>query len=125
MEITKEALDTTLEPLPKSLWAKYLKERLDQDTLEYDGGFVVYKVLDTHIHILEMYVEPKKRRQKLAWKMADIMAQLAKNLKRNKLLCNVYLSANGCDQSLKAILAYGFKPITIGTADVLYLEKEV
>lgn len=45
-----------------NLFADYLKERLGQEIIENEHGFIIYKINGNECFLAEMYIKPESRR---------------------------------------------------------------
>ena len=98
--------------MSSSLWASYLKERLDQDCIEYDWGFLSYKITGLVCDIFDLYVAPEEREKGYAKKLADEVTEIAKGRQCNTLVGYVWPGVRGSEISLQAMLNYGFVLLT-------------
>lgn len=77
-------------------------------------------------YIRDIYVDPVYRKQNMASKMADIIAETAKANGCTRLLGSVCPAANGSTASLKVLLAYGFSLAGLDTArNLIMFYKEI
>jgi predicted GNAT family acetyltransferase len=106
------------------LYARYIKEREDLETLEKEHGFATYKFRSTDCYIQDIYVLPSHRKSGLAASMANEISQLAKQQGYKILTGSVDSRANGATDSHTVLKAYGMKPYV--TEDyVTYYFKEL
>jgi len=92
-----------------SLYGQYIKERLNKDIIETENGFATYYFLNDSCYIENIYVTEDARKSKEATRLADQIAEIAKEKGFKKLCGSVVPSAKGSTESLKVLLAYGFK----------------
>ena len=93
-----------------SLYGRYLKERSNTDIIEFDYGFASYKYLPSgYVYILDMYVLPENRRSKYAYKLADMICEMAIEKGYNHLLVSADNRKNGYEVSIKVFEGYGMK----------------
>lgn len=92
-----------------SLYSEYIQERENKSIVEHDKGFATYKIIGLECYIIDIYVKPEARKEGLASKMADEITEIAKSKGCKILSGSVYPAANGSTESLKVLLAYGFK----------------
>lgn len=92
-----------------SLYAEYIKEREGRDIIEDERGFASYTFINDSVYIQEIYVRPKFRKEGVAAQYADTIATIAKSKGYSKMIGSVCPSAQGATESLKVLLAYGFK----------------
>ena len=107
-----------------SLYAQYIKEREDIETIEDEFGFITYKVVGEELLIKEIYVVPEHRMSFATVKLAREITDIAKIFNCKYLSCTVCPSALNATKSLKAILSYGFKLIR-NHGDLIVLAKEI
>lgn len=108
-----------------SLYSEYLKERTNDQILEFDFGFVTFRHLDAETtYIVDIYVTPGLRKDGLATSMADEVSQIAKSLGKTKLLGSVMPSAKGSTDCLKVLLGYGMK-LKSAVNDGIFFEKDI
>lgn len=92
-----------------SLFGDYIKEREGKRIIEEDYGFVVYQIFNDQCYIEDIFIEKQCRRAGLASELADEVVLKAKECGCKTLLGSVVPTANGATESMKALLAYGFK----------------
>lgn len=104
-------------------YAEYLKLH-GKHLLEVDEGYATYMDFKDGIYIEDIYVRPEHRKDGIASKMADVIAMIAKTKGLNKLYGSVRPSYQYSTESMKILLAYGFK-INSSAVDAIALEKEI
>lgn len=96
-----------------SMHAEYVKERLGDDILEGEKGFLTYRFIKDGetdaLYIVDLYVRPDFRQTRVASEMADQVVTYAKNKNCKTLLGTVSPSAKNATESLKVLLGYGMK----------------
>ncbi len=107
-----------------SLYAAYIKEREDRECIESEDGFISFKYFGSECYIQELYVVPEKRKSSIASCMADQVTELAKEKGCKILSGSVCPSAKGSTDSVKVLLAYGFK-IMKSESDLIWFAKEI
>ena len=108
-----------------SLYAKYIKERENSEIVETDYGFATFKIFDNgEVYVVDVYVEPKLRRQGKASELLDKIQEVTKPLGSKVLTTSVDLNANGVENSLNAIYKYGFMAIK-RINSMIYFSKEI
>ena len=106
-----------------SLYAKYVKERLNDECIESDKGFCTYRYLnDGKVYIVDIYVVPEHRNSKEASEMADLVAAKAKEKGCKELIGTVQPSAKHSTESLKVLLGYGMT-LDSSTNDLIVFKK--
>lgn len=108
-----------------SLYGDYIRERLGKAIIENDDGFATYYfVNEKTCYIEDIYVRPEARRTHAASKMADEITEIAKKNGCTDLVGSVAPQAFGATESMKVLIAYGFK-IDVSTNDLIYLKKNI
>lgn len=107
-----------------SLYAEYLKEREDFETIESEDGFIVYRIYGTQIFIRDLYVKVEKRNQGEGTRLAHLLVEIGKREGCTSLATSVCPTAGGSTVSLKAILAYGFE-LQRSTENLIFLQKKI
>ena len=107
-----------------SLYAEYIQERLGKHIIESDKGFATYTFLQDGVYIEDIFVHKDHRQTKEASRMADQIAEIAKEKGFKKMYGSVKPTANHSTSSLKVLLAYGFRLIESGP-DAILLVKEI
>lgn len=108
-----------------SMYSEYLKERTEDDIIETEKGFVVYRYTDaTTCYIVDIYVKPEFREQGVASDIADYVMRSAKSKGCTKLIGSVVPSAKGSDTSLRVLQAYGMK-LDSCTNNFILFSKEI
>lgn len=91
-----------------SLYASYIKERENVDTLETEKGFATYYFLQDGCYIRDIYISPDYRGAKTASELAAQIAVIAKEKGCHKLYGTVVPSLKGSTHSAKVLLTNGF-----------------
>lgn len=108
-----------------SLYSEYLAEKTDTLVVESEKGFATYKYTeDGAVYIIDIYVKPDFRNEKVASQMADNIAEIAKVKGIKKMYGSINISTKQCTDSLKVLLAYGFR-LNSSTTNFLLLEKDI
>ena len=107
-----------------SLYSQYIKEREDFDTIESDKGFATFKCVGNECYLRDIYVTPAYRNSNIASQMADKISEIAKERKCTYLIGTISANTNKPTESLKVLLAYGFKLIK-STPELVYMVKEL
>jgi len=91
-----------------SLYAEYLKERLDYDTVEIDGiGFASYKFLADAILVAEIFVRPENRKQGFCRKLVDKLCKIASDCGLEYLVGQISVNAVGMKDILAIVINHG------------------
>lgn len=107
-----------------SLFGKYISERLGHGIVENDHGFATYSFEPQGVYIRDLYVDPDHRHNKAASKLADQIILKAKERGCTKVFGSVQPSTNNSTDSLKVLLAYGFK-LSSCTNDFILMEMSI
>ena len=109
-----------------SLYANYLTEKTDDQILETEKGFATYRYLEDEsaVYIVDIYVLPEFRKSGEAAAMADAIATEAKERGVKRLVGSVVPSNKGSTDSLRVLLAYGFK-LDSSSNNFLLFKKEL
>lgn len=105
-----------------SLYGQYILEREGKLIVEDADGFASFAIFNEDCYLENIYVVPEKRRSGHASILADRVSEIAKNKGCKRLIGSVRPSANGSTESMKALLAYGFKLLS-ASQDAIFFEK--
>jgi len=94
------------------MWAEYLKEREDLDTVKTEHGFATYKVMGTECYLRDIYVKPEYRKTGEAKKLSEMVRQEAIKEHCQYISGSVNLKTANPTISIKAILGDGFEVVT-------------
>lgn len=92
-----------------SLYSDYIKELRGDHCLEDEHGFATYRYVDNFCYIVDIYVVPEKRKDKIASKYADKIAEIAKAKGCTHIYGSVDVTQKDPTRSLKVLLYYGFE----------------
>lgn len=107
-----------------SLYSEYIKEREGIETVESDRGFATFLFQDKECYIKDIYVRPEYRKTDEASTMANIIAEVAKRQGCKYLTGSVAPNTKGATESMKVLLAYGFK-LAKSTPELIWFFKEL
>lgn len=107
-----------------SLYGKYIKERLGREIIETEHAFITFYQYEDGYYVENVYVDPDYRKTGIASSLVDEVAEIAINAGYKKLYVSVVPSANGSNDSMRAILAYGFK-LNSSANNFILLKKEL
>lgn len=105
-------------------WSRYLKERLNQDSIVTPEGFIVYSLAPPICTINDLYIEPEFRECGFALGLTQAVAQKAREAKCGQLWTQVGIHSVGAERSLQIQFDYGFKMIKADN-DYIMLMKEL
>lgn len=94
-----------------NLYKLYVKERLDQEVIEMDHGFITYKINDNEVFIQDMFVRDGYRKQHFGKTLVDRVEEIARENNKKYVTATILPSAGGATVSLLGALSIGFKLI--------------
>lgn len=107
------------------MYWEYIKERENCEIIERPWGFAVIQFLDEFtVYLKDIYIKPENRRAGRATELLDEVENIAKSSGFTRVLGSCSPAAKGSTESLKAILASGFK-LQSCDKDIIYLIKEL
>lgn len=92
-----------------TLYAQYLKSRLDQEILENENGFLVYKQNGKECYLAEFYVKPESRRAGVAKQLLNQLKNISSEAGCEYIIATVHQFDKHASQTLSAAFALGFK----------------
>lgn len=107
-----------------SLYGDYIFEREGKHIVENEHGFATYILGREECYLVDIFVSKEKRRSRLAWEMADKVKDIAKEHGCKVLTGTVCVNAFGVTESIKTLLAYGFK-FYEPKGEMLWFVKEI
>lgn len=101
-------------------------ERTNDQISEVPEGFVTYRYVNDGktVYIVDIFVLPEFRNQKIASALADKVVEEAKAKGCKDLIGTVVPSVKGANTSLKVLLGYGMTLNSAGN-DVVVFRKEI
>lgn len=104
----------------------YFREKRGCEVLQTEHGFCAYRLIsDVNLFFDEFYIHPDFRGQKLAWKLLSAMEEVALAKSCTTVSCTVQSGHALATDTMKAILAGGFKFKGFDQDKNLYFEKVV
>jgi predicted GNAT family acetyltransferase len=107
-----------------SLYGQYVIEREGMEIIETEISFVTYYFVEKECYIKDVFVKEEHRKTGEATRLGDEVAKIAKSKGCTKLYGTVCPTAKGSTESLKFLLAYGFK-LDSSVANFIALVKEL
>lgn len=107
-----------------SLYSDYILERENRECIEDPEGFVTFKVFGKECYIQDIYIVPLKRRSNKATELATQVEVIAKERGCTIITGSVCPSAKNSTDSIKVLIAYGFK-LMKSEPDLIWFAKEV
>lgn len=108
----------------KSLYAQYMKELDGAEFIEYEWGFVSYKVELNHVYIEDVFVVESERgnnKWEILWKDVE---EVAKGLGLKRITGSVVPSRANSTWMTKFMFKLGFK-IYSSDINIIYFVKEI
>jgi ribosomal protein S18 acetylase RimI-like enzyme len=105
------------------LYKEYLKLN-GKELIEEEHGYLTYYQVNDGLYIEDIFVDPGFRKNHIASSLADKVTKAAWEIGLRKLYVSVRPSYQHSTESLKVLLAYGFKLKSSGV-DAIYFEKEI
>ncbi len=106
-----------------SMYGQYLTERTNKGIVESEHGFATFEYLPGDIvYIVDLYVDPKFRKEKIASTMADNICEQAIKAGKKYLLGSVDVRAKGAEDSVKVLEAYGMKPYKAAEPMIFFIK---
>jgi GNAT superfamily N-acetyltransferase len=107
-----------------SLYAEYVKEREEAETLEHGYGFITFRVFGESVLLKDFFVRRENRKQGLSHKIWNEFVEKMKERGIKKVVGNVDVrSANGTE-ILRNHLFRGCKLVQ-AMNDIITVEKEI
>lgn len=112
------------------MYARYLKEALNQEMLETPNGFLTYGfncvpgVTVPHVYCIDLYVIPEMRRSRVGTEMTDEVVRRAKEKGCQLMFGSINTKNSNPDASLKALQSYGMKLFS-AAENAIWLFKEI
>lgn len=113
-----------MQPLSLTKYAAYIQEKAGFSLIEWDNAFITYSISGDNCFIGDLWVDADYRREKIAWKLADHLSEIAKNNGCKRLTSTAITNSNGIEAALMTQFAYGFRIIGSDN-EKIYLSKEL
>ena len=105
------------------LYKEYIKERENADIIIKGDGFLKYNIINGICLVADIFVREESRNILVTQMMREVTS-IAKESGCLLLEAHVHLNTNNPELSLKACLAFGFKPIE-ANLNIIYMTKEI
>lgn len=103
---------------------EYFKELKGLDLYEEEHGFILYKLLGSHLYIVHQYTKPEHRRSGYGHRMASNLLTAAKEtLGATHLICDVEPSNGNATASIAFIIAYGCKVLSSHDDEIKFIKE--
>lgn len=100
------------------MFRDYIREKYRYEKpLELEEGFVFYRIAGEYLSIGELYIRPEFRGRRNFIKFGDAMKLIAKQNNCKFMVCQTELTGAKDENSIIAILGYGFKVIGVKEGD--------
>src|SRR5665213_2542353 len=107
-----------------SHYGQYLTERSGRGIVENEDGFATFEyVSDDIVYIVDLFVVPEKRRQRVAANLADKIVEAAAEHGCKYLLGSVDATAKGAEASIQVLERYGMKPYRVAEPMIFYIKE--
>lgn len=106
------------------MYAEYYKERQGFDTLETESGFCTYKIYGDELYIKDIFILKQFRRSGEAFKIGELMTEIAKANDCKRLTGSVVPNLNGSTESMAGLIKFGFK-LHSSAENFISLVKEI
>jgi ribosomal protein S18 acetylase RimI-like enzyme len=107
-----------------SLYAEYLKELENRDTVEHEWGFATFSTNGDFCYLDNIYVKPDHRRSRLATALANEVELIAKSRGCKILIGTIVPSLPGSTDRLVAALSFGLK-LQSSRDNFIFLQKDI
>lgn len=107
-----------------NLVCEYFKEREKMECIADEKSFINYQIEGENCYSRDCFVLPEFRREKIATKLVDQVAEIASKAGCKLLWGSVSLKAENNSESMQAMLYYGFK-LSHSSGEMIYLKKEL
>lgn len=108
-----------------SYYAEYLKERLGDEIIENEHGFVVFRYLnDQTVYIVDIFIAHKHREMNNASLLANEVIKIAKQRGCTILIGSVVPTTKNSTISLKVLLGYGMT-LQSASQDFITFKKDI
>lgn len=94
-----------------SMYGDYVRERLGDEILESDQGFVTYRYLNEGktVYVVDLYVAPQFRKSQYGQTLTDAVIKIAKEKGCTEMIGTVSPAATNATYSMKVLIAYGME----------------
>lgn len=107
------------------LYAQYLKDREGGEVFEIQNqGFATYFINNQECYIRDVYVVPELRKTGICSSMVESISKIAKTKGCNYLITTVMPTAPYSTESIKVVLACGFKLVN-SNSQLVYFKKDI
>ena len=107
------------------LYEQYALEREGLLFVRHPFGFASYKMMHADLYwLVDIFVLPSQRRNGIAYELSAEVAKIALAAGAKQLLGTVDIKANGVTESLKALLADGFR-FSRAEGNIMYFLKDL
>jgi len=112
------------------MYAAYLLESQSKHMLETPHGFLTYGfncvpgVNFPHAYIEELWIKPEYRREGHAARMADKVADIARERGVTKMIGSVSLDRNNADANLEVLRRYGMR-LFAAHSNAIFVVKDI
>ena len=110
-----------------SLYADYIKERQNIETLECEKAFVTYEIYPDlkELYLMDVYVDPKYRRTGILRGYFNKIVEIAKEANCNFIMGSVDMSTKNWQKMEKIMINEGFDFSHKFRDNMLFYKKDV
>lgn len=110
-----------------SPWAKYLKERLNVDSIETPRGFITYNIRDGVIFVNDLFVLIEHRKSGALRELFELLWERAPQNEEGirRVDGRIWLKIKGSEEMLAITMQHGFKLISSDEKSILISKEGV
>jgi len=116
-------LEDYVEKSPSN-YSLYAKERMGEEIIEDDKGFVTYEIIGQALWIRDMFVRKEHRGSKTGKTYYNQLVEVAKEHGCKELKTHVDVKTNGWNLSYDMLVNQGFIPFVFDE-QMIYLVKDI
>lgn len=107
-----------------SFYSDYIKERENKQYVEFENGFIVYKIVDKECYLSDMYINKNTRGGDEVKNYISALVEIGKKNDCENITANIYLNDSGANRTLRAALKLDFKIIQANN-NVIVIAKNI
>jgi GNAT superfamily N-acetyltransferase len=94
-----------------NLYFEYIKEREGTEGIQFNDGFITYRIVDDECYIADMFVKKESRQSGIASKMISKIEEIAKEKNCKSISANIWATDKGNRRTLSGALKLGFEVV--------------
>jgi GNAT superfamily N-acetyltransferase len=106
------------------MYFDYVKERLGQEVIQNEYGFILYYINGQDCFIVDLYVKPEHRRKNIATELADQVQEIAQKRRCTKIWGQVVVGSGGDFVALMSHFSWGLR-LHSANANCIVTVKEI